>query len=61
MKTIQILKSVLIASLLAPATASAADDTIQVGTEDGKTIAQFKIGDSRCALVDGQIRCSLGK
>jgi len=54
-------KSLLIAALLTCASAYAADSRIQVAMEDGKTIAQFKIGDSRCALVDGQIRCSLGK
>ena len=55
------LKSLLIAALLFAASAHAADDTIQMAFEDGKTIAQFKIGDSRCVLVDGQIRCTPGK
>jgi hypothetical protein len=26
--------------------------------EDGKTRAQFSVGDSHCVLVDDQIRCS---
>jgi len=56
------LKSLLIAALLsAAANVHAADDVIQMAFEDGKTIAQFKIGDSRCVLVDGQIRCTPGK
>ena len=26
--------------------------------KDGKTTAQFKVGDSRCLLVDDEIRCT---
>jgi hypothetical protein len=59
--TKMILKSWLIAALLACASAHSADDSIQVAMEDGKTIAQFKIGDSNCRLVEGQIRCTLSK
>jgi hypothetical protein len=60
MTTAKILKYVLIAALLASAAANAADQSpIQVAMEDGKTIAQFKIGDSNCRLTDGQIRCTL--
>ena len=55
------LKSLLIAALLSAASAHAADDVIQMAFEDGKTIAQFKVGDSSCVLVDGQIRCTLNK
>jgi hypothetical protein len=59
MTTSKILKSLLIAALLASAAANAADQSsIQVAMEDGKTVAQFKIGDSECKLVDGQIRCT---
>ena len=61
MTTTKILKSLLIATLLGCAAAHAADDSIQVAMEDGKAIAQFKIGDSRCVLIDGQIRCTLSK
>ena len=61
MTTTRILKSLLIAALLAAASAHAADNAIRVTMEDGKTVAQFKIGDSNCELVDGQIRCTLGK
>jgi hypothetical protein len=60
MTTPKILKNLLIAALLASATGNAADQSpIQVAMEDGKTIAQFKIGDSNCKLIDGQIRCTL--
>ena len=55
------LKSLLIAALLSAASAHAADDVIQMAFEDGKTIAQFKVGDSRCVLVDGQIHCTPSK
>ena len=59
MTTTKILTSLLIAALLVSARAHAADQSpIQVAMEDGKTIAQFKIGDSNCTLVDGQIRCT---
>jgi hypothetical protein len=61
MTTTNILKSLLIAALLAAASAHATDNTMQVAIEDGKTVAQFKIGDSNCELIDGQIRCTLGK
>ena len=60
MTTAKILKSLLIAALLVSASAYAADQSpIVVAMEDGKTIAQFKIGDSDCTLVEGQIRCTL--
>jgi len=61
MTTTRILKSLLIAALLTTASARAGDDAIRVTMEDGKTVAQFKIGDSNCELIDGQIRCTLGK
>jgi hypothetical protein len=61
MTTTKILKSLLIAALLVAASAQATDHTIQVAIEDGKTVAEFKIGDSNCELIDGQIRCTLGK
>ena len=60
MMTPKILKNLLIAALLASAAANAADQApILVAMEDGKTIAQFKIGDSNCRLIEGQIRCTL--
>jgi len=61
MTTTKILKSLLIAALMTAASAQAADDTIRVAMEDGKTVAQFKIGDSNCELIDGQIRCTLSR
>ena len=51
--------SLLIGALLAAtASAHAAESNIQVAMEDGKTRAQFTVGDSRCVLIDDQIRCT---
>ena len=55
----KILKNLLFAALLTSSAANAADQSpIQVVMEDGKAVAQFKIGDSDCRLIDGQIRCT---
>jgi hypothetical protein len=61
MMTTKVLNGLLIAAVLAPTTAHASDDAIRGLIEDGNTVAQFKIGDSNCELIDGQIRCALGK
>jgi hypothetical protein len=58
MTTTKILKSLLIAALLASATAYADQSPIQIAMEDGKSVAQFKVGDSSCVLKDDQIRCT---
>ena len=55
--TARISKSLLIAALLMSATAYA-DNAIQVVTEYGRPVAQFRIGDSHCVLKDDQIRCT---
>ena len=53
------LRDVAIATLLAVSCAAYAQETpIQVAMEDGKTTAQFTVGDSRCVLVDDEIRCT---
>jgi hypothetical protein len=56
--TTKILTSLLIGALLAAASAYADESRIQVAMEDGKTRAQFSVGDSHCVLVDDQIRCT---
>ncbi len=57
--TTKTLTNLLIAALLAASAAAYADETpIQMAMEDGKAVAQFKVGDSRCVLVDDQIRCT---
>jgi len=57
MTTAKILNSLLLAAMLAGGPAHASD----VATEGTRTGAQFKVGDSNCELIDGQIRCTLGK
>ena len=58
MNATKILKSLLIAALLSSAAAHAADDqTIVIAMEEGKQIASFSVGDSRCVLKNDQIRC----
>ena len=52
------LKSLWMAALLACGSAVAADNVIQVSNEQGKPMAQFKLGDSRCVLQNDQIRCT---
>ena len=56
--TTNLIKSLLIAALIASASAQAAADTITVTVQNGKPHAAFKLADSRCVLVDDQIRCS---
>ena len=59
-----VLRDVTIAALLAGSCAAygAQETRIQVAMQDGRTTAQFKIGDSNCLLVDDEIRCTpLGK
>ena len=60
MMTPKILNGLLIAAVLAGTSAHASDGAIRA-IEDGNTVAQFKLGDSNCELIDGQIRCPLGK
>jgi NAD(P)-dependent dehydrogenase (short-subunit alcohol dehydrogenase family) len=53
------LRGVAMAALLAGSCAAYAQETpIQVAIKDGKTTAQFRVGGSRCLLVDDEIRCT---
>ncbi len=53
------LTQLLLAIVLAGSAAVyAVERPIHVAIEDGKSVAEFKIGDSRCALVDDQTRCT---
>lgn len=57
--TTKTLTELIIAAVLAGSAAAYADETpIQVAMEDGKAVAQFKVGDSRCTLIDDQVRCT---
>ena len=47
MTTTKIVKSLLIAALLASATGHAADQMTEMALEDGKHAASFKIGDMK--------------
>jgi serine/threonine protein phosphatase PrpC len=59
MTTPNLLKSLLISALLASATAKAAEQQpIVIAMEQGKQIASFNVGDSRCVLKNDQIRCA---
>jgi hypothetical protein len=56
--TTKTLTTLLIAALLAGSAAAYADETpIQIAMEEGKAVAQFKVGDSRCELKDDEVRC----
>jgi len=58
MTTTKLLKSLLITALLASAAAHAAEQQpIVIAMEEGKQIASFNVGGSRCVLKDDQIRC----
>jgi len=53
------LTKILIAVLLLTAAAAHAEEApIQIAMEEGKAVAQFKVGDSRCVLKNDQIRCT---
>jgi hypothetical protein len=58
MTTNQIRKGLLITVLLASGAALAGDNAIRVSDEQGKPVAQFKVGDSHCVLKDDQVRCA---
>jgi hypothetical protein len=57
--TTKTLTHLLIAALLAGSAAAYAEETpIQMAMEHGKSVAQFKVGDSSCVLQNDQIRCT---
>jgi len=56
MMTAKTLQALLIGALLA-SSAAFADSTIEVNVVAGKQEAKFSIGDAKCVLVDGQIKC----
>jgi serine/threonine protein phosphatase PrpC len=58
MTTARTFKSLLLAAALFAAGANAAGNTITVAAQDGKTVAQFTLGDSSCVLKDDQIQCT---
>jgi len=48
MTTTKLLKSLLITVLVSSVTAHAVEQTIVINVEEGKQIASFRLGDSRC-------------
>jgi len=53
------LTQLLLAIVLAGAAAVyAVERPIQAAMKSGESVAEFKVGDSRCALVDDEIRCT---
>jgi hypothetical protein len=58
MTTTKILTSLLTTALLSSAAGHAAEQTIVIALEEGKQVAQFKVGNSICVLKDDQIRCT---
>jgi hypothetical protein len=57
--TTKTLTNLLIAVVLAGSAAAYADEApVQIAMEEGKAVAQFQLGDSRCVLKNDQIRCT---
>ena len=58
MTTSKLLKSLLMTALLASVTGHATEQQpIVMALEEGKQIASFNMGSSRCVLRNDQIRC----
>jgi hypothetical protein len=55
--TTKTLQALLIAALLSSVSAFA-DQSIEVSVVNGKQQASFSVGDSKCLLVDGVIKCT---
>jgi hypothetical protein len=58
MTTRNLTKMLIAVLLLTAAAAQAEEAPIQIAMEEGKAVAQFKVGDSRCVLKNDQIRCT---
>lgn len=57
MNTTKTLKTLLISALLVSSTAFA-DQSIEISVVNGKQQAAFKVGDSKCVLVNDVIKCT---
>jgi hypothetical protein len=52
----------LIAALFLSGAARASDRTITMVAEQGRTVAEFKVGDSQCVLENDRLSCTpIGK
>jgi hypothetical protein len=58
MTATKIVKCLLIAALLACATAKAAEQTIVIALDEGNEVISFKVGDLDCVVKESQIRCT---
>ncbi|HTS52175.1 MAG TPA: hypothetical protein VMH26_02785 [Burkholderiales bacterium] len=58
MRIDQVLKSLFIVALFASGATWGGDSAVRVSNEQGKPVAQFNIGDSRCVLKDDLVRCT---
>ena len=54
----KLLGLLLVGALSAGLSTPAASETLVVVSEQGKPVASFNIGDSRCVLKDDQIACT---
>jgi hypothetical protein len=62
MRTSRVLFNLLMTALLLSGAARAADRTITVVAEQGRTVAEFKVGDSQCVLDNDRLSCTpIGK
>ena len=55
--TTKTLQALLIVALLA-SSAAFADQSVEVSVVNGKQQASFSVGDSKCVLTDGLIKCT---
>ena len=51
-------KLMFIAALAGSNAPRACETPIEMIIEGSKVVARFKVGDSRCSLIDGYIRCT---
>jgi hypothetical protein len=62
MRTSRVLSSLLIAVVFLAGAARAADRTITMVAEQGRTAAEFQVGDSQCVLENDRLSCTpIGK
>lgn len=51
-------KLMLVTALAGGDATPACETPIQMTTEGSKVVAHFKVGDARCSLIEGYIRCT---
>ena len=58
MMTHSLTKLMLVAALAGSDPARACETPIQMAIEGSKVVALFKVGDSRCSLIDSHVSCT---